>query len=80
MEAMGFRLKEIKQLILTVLEIADANHIPREQSVSKLLKDVDEQYDRKLGFESKVKEKRNEIQSLNSQINYNRLALKTPNW
>ncbi len=75
LEAMGFGLKEIKQLTFTVLEIADANHIPREHAVSKFLKDVEEQYDRKLGFEKEAKAKANEVQSLKNQVNHYRFTL-----
>ena len=53
LEAMTFGLKELKQLWLTISEIATANNIPAEQVVSKLLKDVDEQYNDKLGIGNK---------------------------
>jgi hypothetical protein len=72
---MGFGLKELGQLWLTISEIAKANIIPAEQAVSKFLKDVEEQYRDKLGFEDKVNEKRNEILQLNNQVNYDRLIL-----
>ncbi len=45
---MGFGLKELGQLWLTISEIAKANNIPAEQAVSKFLKDVEEQYRDKL--------------------------------
>ncbi len=58
LEAMNFGLKELNQLWLTILEIARDNSILWDESVSKFLKDIEEQYDNKLGFESKVQEKR----------------------
>ena len=75
LEAMGFGLKEIKQLRLTVFEIAEANHIPQDQAVRKFLKDVEEQYDRKLGFENEAEAKGNEVQSLKNKINQYRFTL-----
>jgi hypothetical protein len=75
LKAMEFRLKELKQLRYTILEIADANNISRTEASSKFLKDVEEQYDTKLGFESKIKEKREELVVLNNQINSSRQIL-----
>ena len=57
------------------MEIAGANNISRAEASSKFLKDVEEQYDTKLGFESKVKEKREELVVLNNQINASRQIL-----
>ena len=76
-EIMGFDFKEIKQLWNTILEITEANKIPYKEAVSKFLKDVDEQYDNKLGFEFKVQEKKNEILNLKNQLNADRLALQS---
>ncbi|MBA3284333.1 MAG: hypothetical protein H0U27_04650, partial [Nitrosopumilus sp.] len=75
LEAMGFGLKVLNQLWLTISEIAEANSIPREQAVPNFLKDVEEQYDRKIGFEDKVNSKRKELESLNNQICHNQLIL-----
>ncbi len=75
MEAMKFGMNELKQLWLTILEIAEANSIPRELAVTKFLKDVDEQYNMKIGFEVRVNSKRRDLQSLNNQITHNQLIL-----
>jgi predicted acetyltransferase len=77
LEVMGFGFKAIKQLWNTILEISDANKIPYDEAVSKFFKDVEEQYDTKLGFESKVQEKKNEILILKNQLNTDRLALQS---
>jgi hypothetical protein len=58
-------ISEVKQLWNTILEISDANKIPYSEAVTKFLKDEDEQYDTKLGFESKVNEKRNKLVLMN---------------
>ncbi len=76
LEGMNLRLKEIKQLWYALLEIAKANNISHQETVSKFLKDVEEQYDDKLGFESKVQEKRDELVQLNKEINKNRQILR----
>ncbi len=73
---MGFGLKELKQLWHTIREIAEANNIPPKEAVSKFLKDIDEQYDDKLGFEFKVKEKEEELAQLKNKINNNRLMFR----
>lgn len=54
LDDMNFGLKELKLMWNTILEIAAANNIPREQAVSKFIKDIEQQYDDKLGFESKI--------------------------
>ena len=61
---------------MQLLEIAKANNISHQEAVSKFLKDVEEQYDTKLGFESKVQEKRDEVVQLNKEINKNRQILR----
>jgi hypothetical protein len=76
LEGMGFGLKELKQLWYTIREIAEANNFPPKEAVSKFLKDIDEQYDNKLGFEFKVKEKEEELAQLKNKINYNRLMFR----
>jgi hypothetical protein len=68
LEGMRFGLKELKQLWHTIQEIAEANKILHKEAVSKFLKDLEEQYDDKLGFESKVKEKKEELAQLNNKI------------
>jgi hypothetical protein len=68
LEAMNFGYKELTQLWLTILEIAKGNNIPSEEAVAKFFKDIEEQYDNKLGFESKVIEKRKELDLLNNQV------------
>jgi hypothetical protein len=68
LEAMNFGYKELNQLWLTILEIANGNNIPSQEAVSKFIKDIKEQYDNKLGFESKVTEKRKELDLLNNQV------------
>ena len=54
LEAMGFGLKELKLLWHTIREIAGANNILLGVAVQKFFNDINEQYDDKLGFESKV--------------------------
>ena len=53
-ETMGFGVKELKLLWHTINEIAVANNMPMYEAQQKFFTDVEEQYDNKLGFESKV--------------------------
>ena len=75
LEGMKFGLKEIKQLWNNVLEIAEANGISHKEAVSKFLKDIEGQYDDKLGFESKVNEKRDELVLVNRELSNSRQIL-----
>jgi hypothetical protein len=67
LQAMGFGVKELKLLWNTVNEIAVANNIPLYEAQQKFFKDVEEQYDNKLGFESKVQKLQLEINKLSEQ-------------
>lgn len=64
LEALGFGLKELKRLRFTVEEIRKANDIPPSLALTKFFKDIEEQYDNKLGFESKLNELELKIQEL----------------
>jgi hypothetical protein len=57
----GLGLKEPKLLVSIVKEIAQANEVSDAQAVKKFLKDVQEQFDDKLGFEKIVNEKSMEL-------------------
>jgi hypothetical protein len=65
LEAMGFGLKELTLLWHMIGEISDANGISNQQAVPKFFKDIEEQYDSKVGFEKNVDEKRGEIALIN---------------
>jgi len=54
LDGMGFGLEELKLLWNTINEIAVANNMPLNEAQRKFFKDIEEQYDNKLGFESKV--------------------------
>jgi hypothetical protein len=64
----GFGLKELKQLSKTILEISLANKISLFEGVSKFLKDIEDQYDDKLGFEKKVSELKAEMEKLKDEV------------
>jgi hypothetical protein len=67
LQVLGFGLKELSFLRNTITEIADANDIPASEAVKKFYKDIEEQYDSKLGFESKVEILRGEVNRLKQQ-------------
>ena len=73
LDSFGFGLKELKLLYHTVDEISIANNIPIGDGVKKFLKDIDDNYDDRLGFESKVEKLNSEITRLTQQLNGIRL-------
>ena len=72
---MGFGLKELKQLRNTINEIAIANNIPEDQAGQKFYMDIEEDYDDKLGFDSKLKKLRSDIVTVNANLIVSRIAL-----
>jgi cell division septum initiation protein DivIVA len=75
LEQIGFGLKELKLIWHTINEIAEANNISSDQAVQKFFKDVEEQYDDKLGFELKLDRLRSEFSALNKELNSSQTAL-----
>ncbi len=81
LEVMKFGIDELQQLWLTVSEIARNRGDPLkdfdkiENPVALFIKDVEDNYYNKLKFEDRVKEKRNELETLNTQLNINRQNL-----
>ena len=67
LDSFGFGLKELKLLYHTVEEISIANNIPIGDGVKKFLKDIDDNYDDRLGFESKVEKLISEITRLTQE-------------
>ncbi|TVP39278.1 hypothetical protein [Candidatus Nitrosocosmicus arcticus] len=63
----GYGLKELKQLKNTIIEIAVSNGIEFHDAGKKFLKDVENQYDSKLGFEAKIKEVKTELKKLEDE-------------
>ena len=74
LQAMGFGIKELKLLRNTIKEIADANNIPPDQAQQKFYKDIEEQYDDKLGFESQLNKLRSEIATVSNNLTFLRTA------
>ena len=62
LEDMGFGYKVQKLLRHRVREIGFANQMHPDEAVGKFLRDLEEQYDDKLGFESKLNNLKSEIQ------------------
>jgi hypothetical protein len=72
---MGFGLKELTLLWQMIGEISDANQISHQEAVPKFFKDIEEQYDSKVGFEKKVNEKRGELAIINRELTNSRQNL-----
>ncbi|MBA2268828.1 MAG: hypothetical protein H0W19_10935 [Nitrosopumilus sp.] len=64
----GYGLKELRQLKNTVIEIAVSNGIEFYDAGKKFLKDLENQYDNKLGFETKIKEVKTELKKLEDEV------------
>lgn len=67
LDHMGFGLKELKLLRNAIIEIAAANNIPENQAVKLFSKDVEENYDDKIEFQSKKLRLEEEINKLNQR-------------
>jgi cell division protein FtsB len=75
LEQMSFGLKELKLFRHTVVEIAKANNISSKEALQKFIKDVEEQYDDKLGFESKLAKLRSDFVNINDELAISRSKL-----
>ena len=64
---MRFGLEELKLLSNTINEIAVANNMPLNEAQQKFFKDIEEQYDKKIGFESKVQNLKTEVNTLTQE-------------
>jgi predicted nucleic acid-binding Zn-ribbon protein len=58
---MGLDLEELKQLVSTIMRIANANGIPNDKAADKFFRDIQEQYDNKIGFEKMADVKKTEL-------------------
>ena len=61
LEDMNLGLKELKQLVYIILEVSKANKISPDKAVLKFLDDIEKEYDNKLGFETKIQEKKTSL-------------------
>jgi hypothetical protein len=75
LQAMGFGLRELKLLRNTINEIAEANKIPQNHAQQKFYKDIEEQYDDKLGFELQLNKLHSDIATVSINLNVLRTAL-----
>lgn len=64
----GLGLKELKQLTNLIYESALSNNLDVKGSIEKFFKDVEEQYDNKLGFDKVVKELKEEKKKLELEV------------
>ncbi|MDF0680914.1 MAG: hypothetical protein P0116_08125 [Candidatus Nitrosocosmicus sp.] len=72
---MKFGINGLKQLWLTITEIATSNKREYETAIDIFIKDVEDNYHDKLRFEDKVMEKRKELDMINIQLKSNRQNL-----
>ena len=63
----GFGSSELRTLLDKIINIAKANDIDPWSAVKKLFKDIETQYNTKLGFEPQIENLKIELQSLNDK-------------
>lgn len=68
LQKMGFELPKLKQLRGLILEISSINNIDPQQAISKFFKDIEKNYDKKLGFELKIIEIQIELEQLDNKV------------
>lgn len=64
----GLGLSELKRLNYLVMELAYANGLEVRDAIKNFLKDVEDNYDNKLGFEKKINELKSEMKKLEQQV------------
>ena len=64
----GFGLEELELLKNIIIEISLSNGISVSDAGKKFLKDVESQYDSKLGFETKITELQTELKKLEDEV------------
>jgi hypothetical protein len=67
LEDIGFGSDELKRLLNTILDIASSNGIDHWLAVNKFFRDIETQYDPKLGFESEEERLGLKIRTLNEE-------------
>ena len=67
---MDLNLKVLELLWNTITKAAIANNIPPEQAVQKFCKDIEEQYDTKVGFELQISWLRSEYETVSTNLLY----------
>ena len=68
LDSIGFGLKELKLLYHTIQEISIANNMPIGDGVKKFFKDIDDNYDDRLGLASKVEKLNLEMTRLTQEL------------
>ena len=80
LKEMGIGLKELKQLKGLITEVSAANSIDPYESVARFFKELEKNYDTKLGLDSKIKEMQNDYELLKNKVAENQryLAMQNP--
>jgi hypothetical protein len=77
LENMGFKIKELEQLSNIVTKIAVVNEIDKDVAVQKFLRDIESQYDSKLGFEATINSLNEEKTKIENEIPSYRIFINT---
>ncbi len=77
LEDMGFGINRMRVLQDTIKELATENNIPENVAVESFFRDLAENYDRKLGYQSLIKKMIEELNSLTIALSYKKEVAKT---
>lgn len=77
LEDMGFGINRMRLLKDTIKELAVENNIQENVAVETFFRDIAENYDRKLGYQSQIKKMIEELNSLTSALYCKREVAKT---
>jgi hypothetical protein len=67
LKAIGFDFNQLKRLYYVITEIAEANGFSRAYGVKKFFDDIERNYDGMLGFDKRIEEQKNGVNSLTIQ-------------
>jgi hypothetical protein len=67
LENIGFGPRELEKLLETIINIMNSNNISYWLAIDKFFKDIETQYDSKLGFEAEKERLNTQIQILKEE-------------
>lgn len=76
LEEVGFGISRLRLLQDTIKEIATERKIPKNVATENLFRDIEENYDRKLGYQSQIRKAIEELNSLTLVLSFKREVAK----
>jgi len=80
LQQIGFGLPKLKELNGLITEVSTTNNIDPSEAVTRFFREIEKNYDSKLGLESKIKEMEDEYELLKNKVaeNQRSLAIQNP--